>query len=89
MPHKSPFESRAPRLTQEQFAHLGDGTLAYVRSMRSEDVARLYPQAPEISPGLTIFALLSADGSPIVLADTKEGALANAYENKLFTVSLH
>ena len=82
-------ESRTPRLTPEQFAHLGDGAIAYVRSMRSEDVTRLYPEAPEIGPGLTVFALLSADGSPIVLADTKEGALANAWENKLMTVSLH
>ena len=59
-------ESRTPRLTPEQFAHLGDGAIAYVRSMRSEDVTRLYPQAPEIGPGLTVFALLSADGSPMV-----------------------
>ena len=58
-------ESQTPRLTPEQFAHLGDGAIAYVRSMRSEDVTRLYPQAPEIGPGLTVFALLSADGSPI------------------------
>jgi hypothetical protein len=82
-------EIHAPVLTPEQFAHLGEGALAYVRTMRSEDVARLYPHAPEIGPGLTVFALLGADGSPIVLADTKEGALANAYENKLHTVSLH
>ena len=83
-------ESRTPRLTPEQFAHLGDGAIAYVRSMRSEDVTRLYPEAPEIGPGLTVFALLSADGSPIwYSADTKEGALANAWENKLMTVSLH
>ena len=89
MQDKFSQESRAPRLTTEQFAHLGDGAIAYVRSMRSEDVTRLYPQAPSLDPGLTVFALLSADGTPIVLADTKEGALANAWENKLMTVSLH
>ncbi len=89
MEEKSSAEPRMPKLTPEQFAHLGDGAIAYVRSMRSEDVSRLYPQAPEIEPGLTIFALLSADGTPIVLADSREGALANAWENKLLTVSLH
>ncbi|MFY9629334.1 MAG: DUF1150 domain-containing protein [Methylocystis sp.] len=82
-------ETHAPHLTPEQFAHLGDGSIAYVRSMSSEDVNRLYPQAPQIEPGLTVFALLSADGTPIVLTDTREGALANAWENKLLTVSLH
>jgi hypothetical protein len=82
-------EIRRPQLTAEQFAQLGDGAIAYVRSMRSEDVNRLYPQAPEIEPGLTVFALLAADGTPIVLADSREGALANALENRLLTVSLH
>ncbi len=62
---------RAPLFTPEQFAHLGDGAIAYVKSMRSEDVTRLYP------------------GAPIVRADSKEGALANAWENDLKTVSLH
>jgi hypothetical protein len=87
-PKTSP-EPRVPQLTPEQFAHLGAGALAYVRTMRSEDVTRLYPQAPELAPGLTVFALLSADGQPIVLADTKEGALGSAYENQLLPVSLH
>jgi hypothetical protein len=86
---KASEERRLPLLTQEQFAHLGDGAIAYVRSMSSEDAARLFPQAPEMEPGQTIFALLSADGTPIVLADSKEGALANAWQNQLQTVSLH
>jgi len=89
MQPKDMIVEQMSRLTPEQFAQLGDGALAYVRPMRSEDVTRLYPQAPDIEPGLTVFALLSADGSPIVLSDTKEGALANAHENKLMTVSLH
>ncbi len=85
----SPETVTRPELTKEQFAHLGDGKIAYVRTMKSEEVSRIYPQAPEIEPGLTVFALLSADGSPIVLADSREGALANAWENSLLTVSLH
>jgi hypothetical protein len=89
MEAKTATEKRSPLLTQEQFAHLGDGAIAYVRTMRSEDVKRLYPQAPAIEPGLTLFALLGADGTPIVLADTEEGALANAWQQQLQTVSLH
>lgn len=86
---KTIAETRVPPLTAEQFAHLGDGTVAYVRAMRSEDVKRLYPQAPSIAPGLTVFALIGADGAPIVLADSKEGAIGNARENDLQMVSLH
>jgi hypothetical protein len=89
MEGKTTTERKFPPLTAEQFAHLGDGAIAYVRTMQSEDVVRLYPQAPELQPGVTLFALLGADGTPIVLADTEEGARANAWEHQLQTVSLH
>ena len=39
-------EETVTPLTEEQFAHLGGGSLAYVRAISSEDVARLFPQAP-------------------------------------------
>lgn len=76
-------------MTPEQFAHLGDGAVAYVKAIRSEDVTRLFPQAPAIRPGLQLFALLGADGTPIVLTDTRDAAIANAWEHQLHTVSLH
>ncbi|MDB5544349.1 MAG: hypothetical protein JWO64_1498 [Hyphomicrobiales bacterium] len=81
--------AKAAPLTPEQLAHLGDGAIAYVKEMRSEDVARLFPQAPKIQPGLQLFALLSADGTPIILTDSRDAAVANAWENDLQTVSLH
>jgi hypothetical protein len=76
-------------LTPREFAHLGDGSLAYVKTIASEDVARLFPQAPPLKPGLMLFALLGADGSPIMLTDSKDAALATASEHELETVSLH
>jgi hypothetical protein len=91
-PESSKTTAIAPALsalTAQEFAHLGDGSLAYVRTIASEDVARLFPQAPPLKPGLTLFALLGADGSPIMLTDSKDAAIANAWENELETVSLH
>jgi hypothetical protein len=80
---------KAMALTPQEFAHLGDGALAYVKAIDSEDVARIFPQAPPLRPGIKLFALLGADGSPILLTDSKDAALANAVENELETVSLH
>ena len=40
-----------PVITQEALAQLGDGRLAYVKTIRSEEVANLFPQAPKIEPG--------------------------------------
>jgi hypothetical protein len=80
---------RIAGLTEQEFAHLGDGAIAYVKSIKSEDAQRLFPQAPTIRPGLNLFALLGADGSPIMLTDSKDAAIANAWEHELETVSLH
>jgi hypothetical protein len=78
-----------PAITQEALAQLGDGRIAYVRSIKSEEVHALFPQVPEIAPGLKLFALLSADGTPIMLTDTREAAVANAWSNELETMSVH
>jgi hypothetical protein len=76
-------------MTREALAQLGDGQLAYVKPIRSEDVADLFPQAPELQPGIMLFALHAADGTPIMLTDTREAALANAWSQELEPVSLH
>jgi hypothetical protein len=78
-----------PVITQDALAHLGDGRLAYVKAIRSEDVAHLFPQAPKIEPGIRLFALHAADGTPIMLTDTREAALANAWSHELEAVSVH
>jgi hypothetical protein len=78
-----------PVITQDALAHLGDGRLAYVKAIRSEDVAQMFPQAPDIGPGIKLFALHAADGTPIMLTDTREAALANAWSQELEAVSVH
>ena len=63
-------------VSPEALAHLGEGHIAYVKQIRSEDV-------PEL------FALHAADGTPIMLTDTREAAVANAWSHELETVSVH
>jgi len=81
-------ESR-PLLTNEQLASLGGGRVAYLKPIRSEDVSRLFPAAPTIQPGLQLFALLAADGTPIIVTDSRDAAVANAMSQELEMVSLH
>ena len=76
-------------LTPAEFAHLGQGAIAYVKSIKSDEVPRLFPQVSDIQPGLDLFMLAGADGQPILLTDSKDVAVANAWENKLETVSVH
>jgi hypothetical protein len=90
----SPEMNRTPDqidISPEALAHLGDGRIAYVKTIRSEDVRALFPQAqmPQMAPGQKLFALHAADGTPIMLTDSREAAIANAWSQELETVSVH
>ena len=76
-------------VSPEALAHLGEGHIAYVKQIRSEDVPDLFPEAPKIAPGLMLFALHAADGTPIMLTDSREAAIANAASQQLEMVSVH
>ena len=78
----------AGELSAEDFASLGGGHIAYVRTIRSEDAAEMFPQA-QIAPGLKLFTLHAADGTPIMLTDSRDAAIANAMENELVMLSVH
>ena len=80
---------RDQMISPEALALLGGGKIAYVKAIRSEDVQKHFPQAPELAPGGLLYSLHAADGTPIMLTDSREAAIANAWSNELETVSVH
>jgi hypothetical protein len=78
-----------PTVSPEALALIGGGRIAYVKAIRSEDVAKMFPQAPQIAPGMKLFSLHAADGTPIMLTDSREAAVANAWSQELEAVSVH
>lgn len=76
-------------ISAEALARIGDQELAYVRPIMSDELDELFPSAPEMAPGIQLFALHGADGTPIMLTDSHESALAGAEEHELTPVSLH
>ncbi len=78
-----------PPVSPEALALIGGGRIAYVKAIRSEDVAKMFPQAPQIAPGVKLFSLHAADGTPIMLTDSREAAVANAWSQELEAVSVH
>jgi hypothetical protein len=78
-----------PVLSQADLAHLGEGTVAYLRQMESDDLKGKFPGLPDIQPGLKLWALFAADGRPILLSDERDRAIAGAFENHLVPVALH
>jgi hypothetical protein len=73
----------------EVLAGIGAGRITYVKAMSSDEATSLFPQAPPLAPGLKLFALLGADGTPILLTDSREAAVASALQNDLVTVAVH
>jgi hypothetical protein len=45
--------------------------------------------SPALEPGTKLFALHAADGTPIVITDSRESAVANAWSHELEPVSVH
>jgi hypothetical protein len=78
-----------PPMSPEALAVLGGGKIAYIRAVTPDDVKRLLPEAPELEPGTQLFALHAADGTPIVITDSRESAVANAWSHELEPVSVH
>ena len=71
------------------FAVLGGGKIAYVRSMMAEEAKDLFPGLPPVTPGLKLWALVAADGTPIMLSDSRDAVEMNAHEHDLEMVSTH
>ena len=76
-------------LTPAELAHLGEGTLAYLRQIDSTELAGKFPGMPAIAPGTKLWAVFAADGRPIMLTDARDAALAGAIQNDLTPVSTH
>lgn len=76
-------------VTPAQLAHLGEGSVAYLREMGSEELMGKFPGLPQIQPGTRLWALFAANGQPILLSDERERAIAGALENDLTPVAIH
>ena len=85
------FDPSATRLgmPSEMFAAQGENRLAYVKAIRSEDVALLCADAPVLEPGHVVYVLHASDGTPIVLADSHQSAAEGAENHELEMVSVH
>lgn len=79
---------RRPPIAPEVLARLGEGHLAYIRRMTSDELVRTFPQGPALPPGLTLWALFGAGGQPILVADDPRSVLASAQDQDLIAVTL-
>jgi len=79
----------APVMSQIELARLGGGHVAYIKTLSSDDAKRMFPAIEGLPPGINLYALHAADGTPIALTDTRQAALSHAMDGELEVASLH
>ncbi|MHC5306311.1 BQ00720 family protein [Bartonella sp. LJL80] len=76
-------------LSLKEFALLGEGQIAYLRQIRTDELAQKFPDMPPMAPGISLWGLFGAAGEPIILSDARAKALEGANDHELQTVTLH
>lgn len=76
-------------MSVDELSELGTGDIAYIKPIKARDLKEMFPDVPPLHDNMTLYALLNADGTPILLADSREAAIANAFEADLQMASLH
>ena len=61
-------------LTKSELAHIGNGEVAYIRKMRTEEVAKCFPEAPDIDPNVDLWVFRKASQTTCCTAVTSTAA---------------
>ena len=78
-----------PLMSDEEFADLGAGEWAYIKTLTSEEAQVAFPTVDDLPAGIDLFALLAADGTPLVLTDDEGTAISHAIGDDLELAMLH
>ena len=81
--------SKKIELTPEDLAHLGGGALGYIRQIEMPEAKRLLGGKTVVKPDAKLFCLYHADGTPVSISDSREGAVGSAFEHELMPMSVH
>jgi hypothetical protein len=84
-----PLGAQGSLLTELELARLGDGQVAYIRTMTSAEARRMFPTIKGLPRGIDLYALHAADGTPIALTDSRQAAVGHALEGELEIASVH
>ncbi len=81
--------SPAAVMSAIEFARLGDGQVAYVKQVDSNQARNLFPALTGLPEGIDLYAVVGADGTPLGLTDSHSSAIASVFEYELEPVYVH
>lgn len=79
----------APPMSMGELAKLGGGKVAYIKMMTHDEAKELFPAVEGLPAGIDLFALHAADGTPLVLTDSRQAAIGHALGDELEIASVH
>ncbi len=79
----------APLMSLSELAQLGDGKVAYIKVMNHDEAKALFPAVENLPEGIDLFSLHGADGTPLILTDSRQAAVGHAIGDELEIASLH
>jgi hypothetical protein len=78
-----------PDMSMTELARLGGGQLAYIRKLTSVEAEELFPTVKGLVTDADFYVLHAADGTPLMLADSKQAAIGHAKISGLQVESTH
>jgi len=82
-------ELPAPLMSMSELAKLGGGKVAYIKVMSHDEAKELFPAVENLPEGIDLFSLHAADGTPLVLTDSRQAAIGHALGDDLEIASVH
>lgn len=78
-----------PLLSTFELAKLGQGEVAYIKMMTSDEAQKAFPAIEGLPTGISLYALHGADGTPLALTDSRQAAVGHALGDELEVYSIH
>lgn len=75
-------------ISAEELAQIGNGALSYIKEVEGRDVIKMVGSAVQVAPDDKLYCLFNANGSPISISGTHEGAVSSAAEHELIAVTV-
>ena len=88
-PRRQADKSARLVMSQLELARLGGGHVAYIKKLSSDEAKKLFPAIEGLPRGINLFALHAADGTPIVLTDSRQAAIGHAFDDELVIATVH
>jgi hypothetical protein len=79
----------APLMSLSELAQLGDGKVAYIKVMSHDEAKTLFPAVENLPEGIDLFSLHAADGTPLILTDSRQAAIGHAIGDELEIAAVH